>query len=58
MSGNGALIMAIIGGALVIGYAIERGFQLLSERVNNHARIMDEIRQQLSSIKASLDRKP
>ena len=57
MSGDGALIIAIIAGALMIGYTIEKGFQLLSERVNNHARIMDEIRQQLSSIKASLDRK-
>lgn len=57
MSGDGALIIAIIAGALMIGYTIEKGLQLLSERVNNHARIMDEIRQQLSSIKASLDRK-
>jgi hypothetical protein len=58
MSGNGALIIAIIAGALMIGYAIEKGFQLLSERINNHARIMDEIQQQLSSIKAALNNKP
>jgi hypothetical protein len=58
VSGNGALIIAIIAGALMIGYAIEKGFQLLSERINNHARIMDEIRQLLSSIKASIDRNP
>jgi hypothetical protein len=58
MNGDGALLIAIVASAAMIAYVIEKGFHHLGERVNNHARIMDEIRQQLSSIKASIDSKP